>query len=364
MRTELQNRLLRVASLLELSGDFQEKLALDSTEDKKSLWKKMFGPKTEVAPSKVKPTPESVLKNLDEKADRNFTPEKDDSGLFKKKPKPGPNLPKPFEQKLPGSKADISAFSEFIHGKGGIPLELAGPLKQISHALAAAGAVSLKDAEHISLFLARTLRKYLGGQKLAKVSSTDARKIRLSAKNMTKVAVLTNQHKVSNDGGYHYELESGKDPKDSESWDTKTGKVNGLYRGNMRIDGADCVMFQDDQGVMYAVMRQNAIIEEPDAVVAASYTGYKVSNDGGYHYLLDKGADPKNEDAWETEMGKVSGLYVGDITIDGHSCVMFKGSNGSMYAVLKQNAVMTKPEAVQQVQASSYTDQLKSFLKA
>ena len=269
MRKDLERRLLAVATILDHSQG-TEKTALD---DNKSLWKKFFGPKPAAQPAAPAATPSSTLEDLDQKADRGFTPEKDDRGLFKKKaPPPPPKTPQPLEEKVPGTREDIQSFADFINGTGGVPLELSNPLKQISQALAASGAASLKDAQSIAIYLAKTLRKYLAGQKLAKVEAmakhAEARKTRLGVKTagVVKTAILSNLHKVSNDGGYHYVLESGKSPKDVESWDTVTGKVSGLYRGNVNIDGAQCVMFQGDDGKMYAVLRQNARIEEPAAV--------------------------------------------------------------------------------------------------
>lgn len=272
MRKDLERRLLAVATILDHSTATEgtEKTALD---DNKSLWKKFFGPKPAAepaAPAKVAPTPESTLQDLDA-----ANPE---PVLFKKKvapPEAMPVQPKqlmPATDKSPQSKEDIQSFADFINGTGGVPLEISNPLKQISQALAASGAASLKDAQNIAIFLAKTLRKYLAGQKLAKVEAlakhAEARKARLAVKTagVVKTAILSNLHKVSNDGGYHYVLEQGKSPKDAEAWDTKTGKVTGLYRGNVTVDGAQCVMFQGDDGTMYAVLRQNATIEEPAAV--------------------------------------------------------------------------------------------------
>ena len=273
MRKDLERRLLAVATILDHSTatEGQEKTAL---EDNKSLWKKFFGPKPAAEPAApAKPTPEGTLQDLGDKAERGFTPEKDERGLFKKKaPPPPPRTPQPLEEKVPGSREDIQSFADFTNGTGGVPLEISNPLEQISQALAASGAASLKDAQIIAIYLAKTLRNYLAGQKLAKVEAlskyAEARKARLGVKTagVVKTAILSNLHKVSNDGGYHYVLEQGKSPKDAESWDTVTGQVTGLYRGNVNIDGSQCVMFQGDDGKMYAVLRQNAKIEEPAAV--------------------------------------------------------------------------------------------------
>lgn len=247
MRKDLQKRIFTVAAILDRTASVQ-KTALES--DKQNFWKKFFYKET--------PTVEQPAENQEVKKE----------------------LPKIRDDK---SNMPTAELADFLKG-GPMPIEIANAFTQVAKVLAEKGAVAGKDAKFVIVFLAKMLRKYLSGGKVASVESfTDSdykevlaetkvftlqqeRKARIAAREaMLKQAVLTKDHVISNDGGYHYKLEKGKDPKNSENWETEVGYVKGLYRGNINIDGSFCVMFEGADGNMYAVLRQSANIEAPAA---------------------------------------------------------------------------------------------------
>jgi hypothetical protein len=266
MEKDMQKRLMVVAALLERVADSQEKLALDGADDKRTLWNKIFGPKgegAEQAPSKV--TPQETLKSLDERAEK-----EENRVLFKKKEAPAPaptRMPKPVQDKLPSSKQDLQDFAAFLQGKGPVPLELANSFKQVSHALASIGAISLKDADNVVMFLSKMIRSYLAGQKLA-----NARKERLAVK---KEAKPYNKSKVRNLKGSYYELESGdiEEVSDMAAWAKKSGTVSGLFRGYVTLKGVEFVLFRSVEGKLYAVPSLEAEVEDSEPFTKkASYT--------------------------------------------------------------------------------------------
>lgn len=175
MKKNVQKRLLTVAKVLTLA------------EDEKSLWRKFFSNKDK---GKVSlPPPDSKL--TPEEATKQFLKERDDhdelfgdnilpksKGKFPRKPANPPVLQ---EKSIPVPPPEATKdFAAFLSGKGSVPFELAKPMKQISDALAATGTISVKDSSNVIMFLSKMLRKYLAGQKLAKVA-TSARKARVAA---------------------------------------------------------------------------------------------------------------------------------------------------------------------------------------
>lgn len=169
MKKNVQKRLVTVAKMLTLA------------EDEKSLWRKFFTNKDKTAPAaepEKKLTPEEVLKQLDDHVENVGYIPTDKSNL---KPK-NPLKTYPVLQDK-GIKIDPKAtkdFAAFLSGRGSVPFELSGPLKQIGDALAASGTISVKDSSNVIMFLSKMLRKYLAGQKLAKVA-TSARRARVAA---------------------------------------------------------------------------------------------------------------------------------------------------------------------------------------
>lgn len=78
----------------------------------------------------------------------------------------------------------------------------------------------------------------------------------------------------------------------------------------------------------------------------------RVSTDG-YHYVLEVGGDVDDPEAWEIEMGEVSGQYRGDVMVDGSRCILFHDDEtGSDYAVLPQNATINGKEAATKLAAT------------
>ncbi len=170
MKKNVQKRLLTVAKVLTLA------------EDEKSMWRKFFSNKDKGSPTPPPPaasklTPEEFLKEREE-YDENVgnvapTRSKGKSPLNKKPPVLQ-------EKSIPTPDAGATKdFAAFLSGKGSVPFELVKPLKQISDVLSATGTISVKDSSNVVMFLSKMLRKYLAGQKLAKVATT-ARKARVA----------------------------------------------------------------------------------------------------------------------------------------------------------------------------------------
>jgi hypothetical protein len=372
MRKNLQKRLLAVATVLDIAG--QEKVALD---DNKSLWNKFFSKKPAVDSKPAeKPTPNSTLQDLDQKADRGFAPDKDERGLFKKKaPPPGPRLPKALDEKLPNSAQDIQAFADFISGKGGVPLEVANPLKQLGNALAASGSISLKDASNVVSFLARVLRKYLAGQKLAKVEAhAVARKARLKTASDLDYSDVTVKgpggtyaviKPVATYQGYVAKIHQGRSKLGEAVFNLNSGKSTSPPYKDYNLKSLISLCEEAVRKIIKT--KADFIKTKEDTTKTASVlktailsNKHKVSNDGGTYFVLESDKTPTVSDSWDTEVGHVSGLYRGNVKIDDANCVMFEGDNGTMYAVLRQNADIEEPAAVEA--SLDYSTQLKLFL--
>lgn len=183
----------------------------------------------------------------------------------------------------------VRDIAEFLKG-GPIPLEISNPLTEIAKSLAAKGAVSGKDAGSVVIFLAKMLRKYLGGASrsaslreiLAEIESDsekallegvaemlksaelpsprEARLARLAAKRVTKKANLSNLtagDMLATDGQYFRLTNPSGDLTDGDNWEWESGKVQGKFVKQISIDEVRCLMFKGEDGTTYAAMVLN-----------------------------------------------------------------------------------------------------------
>jgi hypothetical protein len=185
MRKDVQKRLLTVAAVLDRTAGMT-RLALEQQKPQAEspFWKKFF-----------RKEQEKTLNDLQEK---------DDTGALHQnqrvldKPKDKVHPPLPATDELPvAKKEDVAAFAEFLKG-GLVPFEVVNPLAQMAKSMANAGAISAKDVKSVVSFMAKMLRKYVGGQKLAKVSAAgEARKARIAAREAAvKTASFSEQLKA------------------------------------------------------------------------------------------------------------------------------------------------------------------------
>jgi hypothetical protein len=256
MRKDLEKRLLAVAALLDRTTALQ-KIARGDKDN--GFWKKFFYKEPTVAPKgdeidhgMPKQDPKTMV-----------APE---APAQKAQPAPGAKVPQPAAQ--PGA-APLNAIKEFLTG-GPVPLEVVNPLAQLAKSLAGSGAIGENDVKSVVAFLAKMLRKYVGGQQLTAEAATsspvvastaaEARKARIAAREVD--ADISDRHLVHTDGGC-YELQAGGNPENYASWERASGPLSGLYRGNVKIDDVPCVMFADAQGNTYAAPRQDVRIDEP-----------------------------------------------------------------------------------------------------
>lgn len=191
MRKDLQKRLLAVAAILDRTT---AEVKLADGDDRENFWKKFFYkepkiPTRDVVPDKAQPLPEPKTM---------IAPE---APRTKEQPAPAAKLPAPAKDPI----APVEDIVAFLHG-GPVPLAVLNPLATLAKGLAGAGAISEKDVKSVVVFMAKMLRKYVGGQRLAQVeetpevSASDARRARIAARkaeiaeNKSAVAEYLNQH--------------------------------------------------------------------------------------------------------------------------------------------------------------------------
>jgi hypothetical protein len=108
---------------------------------------------------------------------------------------PKATKPKPVDQNPAVAPDATKAIADFLGG-GPVPFEVINPLATLAKGLAGAGAIGAADVKSVVAFMAKMLRKYVGGQKLARVSTASAaRKARLAARASAKTASFTDRLK-------------------------------------------------------------------------------------------------------------------------------------------------------------------------
>ena len=171
MRKDLQKRLLAVAAILDRTTA-QVKLA--DGENRDNFWKKFFYKEPKVAPQDVVPDqaqPFPEPKTM-------VAPE---APRTKEEPAYPQRMPKPQVDPV----APVEDIAHFLQG-GPVPLAVINPLAQLAKGLAGAGAIGEKDIKSVVAFMAKMLRKYVGGQKLA--AARQARLERIASREAEAIA--------------------------------------------------------------------------------------------------------------------------------------------------------------------------------